>query len=138
MTPEMSTDEETISNVIETSEMPSKTFKIDFDTNRITEKIDGMEAMKQAIFCILNTIRYEHIIYSHNYGNELENMIGSDYDLAVAEAKRYIEEAIIADDRFSSVNNFKFQRLDSESMKITCDVETIYGLTLNVETEVAA
>jgi len=123
------------SSAIKTEEMPSLTYKIDFKQNRITEKIDNLEALKQAIYCALNTARYDYIIYSHNYGNELENAIGLDYDLAIAECKRYISEAILADDRFVSVNNFEFSRIDSETMEIQCDVESIYGLTINVKTE---
>ena len=136
MLPATTTDSSIISNVIETVEQPNKTYKLDFNKNRITEKIDNIEALKQAIFCILNTTRYEFTIYSHNFGTELENAIGLDYELAKSEIQRYIEEAILADDRFVNVSNFKFQRMGLNSLLVTCDVDTVYGLTLNVEQEV--
>lgn len=135
MTPKTSTNAQ-ISNEIITEEMTSKTYKIDFSKNRINEKIDGLEALKQAIYCILNTIRYENIIYSHNYGSEVNSAIGLDYDLAKAEVKRYISEAILADDRFIEIQNYTTEKLTSDSMLISFDVLTEYGLTLNVEKEV--
>lgn len=135
MTPKTSTNAQ-ISNEIITEEMTSKTYKIDFSKNRINEKIDGLEALKQAIYCILNTIRYENIIYSHNYGSEVNSAIGLDYDLAKAEVKRYINEAILADDRFIEIQNYTTEKLTSDSMLISFDVLTEFGLTLNVEKEV--
>ena len=135
MTPKTSTNTQ-ISNEIITEEMTSKTYKIDFSKNRINEKIDGLEALKQAIYCILNTIRYENIIFSHNYGSEVNSAIGLDYGLAKAEVKRYISEAILADDRFIEIQNYTTEKLTSDSMLISFDVLTEYGLTLNVEKEV--
>lgn len=124
-----------ISNEINTNEMTSKTYKIDFERKIIVEKIDRYEALKQAVYCILNTIRYKHIIYSFNYGSEIQNAIGMDYELAKSEIERYVKEAILADDRFTEIRNFKTEKIDSDSMLITFDVYTAYG-TINVEQEV--
>ena len=124
-----------ISNEISTNEMTSKTYKIDFERKRIVEKIDKYEALKQAIYFILNTIRYKHIIYSFNYGSEINNVIGMDYELAKSEIERYVREAILADDRFTEIRNFKVSKVASDSMSISFDVYTIYG-TINVEQEV--
>ncbi len=136
MTPQTRSTSQIISNEIVINEMTSKTYKIDFEGNRIVEKIDGFEALKQAIYCILNTIRYEHIIYSHNYGSELNNAIGLDYDLAKSEVERYVKEAILADDRFTEIQNYTTSKISSDSMMISFDVLTKYGSTLNVEKEV--
>ena len=37
---------------------------------------DGLDAMKQTIYMILNTERYQYIIYSWNYGIELIDLFG--------------------------------------------------------------
>lgn len=134
MTPQTSTSQ--ISNEIITQEMTNKTYKVDFNRNRITEKIDNLEALKQAIYFILNTIRYEHIIYSHNYGSEINNVIGLDFDLAKSEVERFVKEAILADDRFLEIQNYTTKKLTSDSMLITFEVLTNYGSTINVEKEV--
>lgn len=133
MIPQTNTD---ISNVLESNEMTSKTYKIDFENNRISEKIDGINALEQAIYCILNTIRYENVIYSRNYGSETENAIGLDYDFAKSEIERYVSEAILADDRFIEIQNYTTSKLNSDSMTISFDVLTNMGVTINVKKEV--
>ena len=125
-----------ISNEILTEEMTNKTWKVDFEKNRITEKIDSIESLKQAIYFILNTVRYENIIYSHNYGNEVLNVVGADFSLAKAEIERYVTEAILADDRFIEIQNYETTKLNSDNMLISFDVITNYGTTINVEKEV--
>ena len=37
---------------------PTKTWQIDFERERVAGNVDGLEAMKQAIFKILNTERF--------------------------------------------------------------------------------
>ena len=125
-----------ISNEILTEEMTNKTWKVDFEKNRITEKIDSIESLKQAIYFILNTVRYENIIYSHNYGNEVLNIVGADYSLAKSEIERYIREAILADDRFSEIENYTTEKISSDSILIKFDVYTSSGSTISIEKEV--
>nr|WP_313785006.1 DUF2634 domain-containing protein [Paenibacillus larvae] len=38
--------------------------------------MDGLEAIRQAVHKILHTERYEHLIYSPDYGSELTGLIG--------------------------------------------------------------
>lgn len=44
--------------------MPSKTYYINRNTNRISGYIDDKDAIVQAIYLILSTGRYESLIYS--------------------------------------------------------------------------
>ena len=44
--------------------MPSKTYYINRDTNRISGYIDDKDAIVQAIHLILSTKRYKSLIYS--------------------------------------------------------------------------
>lgn len=37
--------------------------------------MDGMEAVKQAVYKILQTERYKYVIYDWNYGVELEDLL---------------------------------------------------------------
>lgn len=62
---------------------PTKTYKI--KDNRIVGFTDGKEALKQAIQLILGTERYEYLIYSWNYGSELNGLIGRQKDIAESE-----------------------------------------------------
>lgn len=126
-----------ISNEIITEEMTNKTWKVDFEKNRITEKIDGIESLKQAIYFILNTVRYENIIFSFNYGNELSNIIGHDFEFIKSEAERYVKEAILADSRFKEILDFDIQRSGVDSCSMYFKVVTNEGV-ISIEKEVLA
>ena len=74
--------------------LPTKTHKMDLDGNRIAGFTDGQDAMKQAIYKILRTERYKQIIYSWNYGIELEDLFGMPASYCVPEIGRRIKEAL--------------------------------------------
>ena len=59
---------------VEVIEQPSLCHRMIFDDGRISGECDGVEAVKQAIYNILNTERYQYIIYSWNYGVELKDL----------------------------------------------------------------
>ena len=112
----------------EEENLPSKTYRIDFDNGRISGFTDEIEAVKQAIVLILNTDRFRHMIYSWDYGSELKNVIGEDFDIAESEAKRYITEALTQDDRITAVSDFIFTKMtEKQTARISFTVETIYG-----------
>lgn len=105
---------------------PTKTYKINFETGRIEGLCDEVQALKQAIYLILNVERYEYLIYSWNYGSELKGLVGKDKDIAESEYKRRIREALIQDDRINNVDNFIFNyRKDGVLVRFT--VFSIYG-----------
>ncbi|MDU8766989.1 DUF2634 domain-containing protein, partial [Clostridioides difficile] len=98
-------------------------------------KIDGIcddvEALKQTIFLILNTERYEHLIYSRNYGVELNDLIGEPISYVIPELERRIKEALIQDDRVENVDNFEFQDVKG---KVHCKF-TVYSKYGNIKAE---
>ena len=109
----------------------SRTYKMAGD--RIQGYIDGLDALKQAIYKVLNTERYEYPIYSFNYGIELENLIGKDPVYVQIELKRRIRECLLRDDRITEVDNFKFE-FNEDQLKCTFDVHSIFGnLTISRE-----
>jgi len=116
----------------ETEEIqPSRTYRI--SGNKIQGFVDGLEALKQAIYKVLNTERYEYPIYSFNYGIELENLIGKDPVYVQIELKRRIRECLLRDDRITEVDNFKFE-FNGDQLKCAFDVHNIFGnLTISRE-----
>ena len=119
---------------INESTEPSSTFFIDFEKGRISGFIDEKEAVKQAIMLILNTERYKFLIYSWNYGAELEALIGTHPDIVEDEAERLISEALLQDDRITTVYDFEFSR-NRDTLLVNFKVDSIYG-DIDVETEV--
>ena len=60
----------------EIKEQPSLTYKMELDGDSVRGLVDNREAMKQAIFRILSTERYQHIIYPRWYGIETLDLYG--------------------------------------------------------------
>ena len=106
---------------------PSHTYDVDFRTDsQIRDYADKLRAMEQAIYKIINTERYQHIIYSWNYGIELQDLFGQPIPYVYAELQRRIEEALMNDDRITKVYNFEFSNNGGDVMT-EFDVDTIYG-----------
>lgn len=119
---------------INESTEPSNTFFIDFEKSKISGFVDEREAVKQAIMLILNTERYKFLIYSWNYGAELEALIGTHPDIVEDEAERLISEALLQDDRITAVYDFEFGR-NRDTLLVNFKVDSIYG-GIDIETEV--
>lgn len=102
----------------------SRTYKI--SGNKIQGFTDELEALKQAIYKVLNTERYEYPIYSFNYGIELENLLGKDRMYVQIELKRRIRECLLRDDRVTEVDNFRFE-VAGDTIQCTFDVHSIFG-----------
>ena len=104
--------------------------------NKIQGFTDELEALKQAIYKVLNTERYEYPIYSFNYGIELESLIGKDKTYVQIELKRRIRECLLRDDRITEVDNFKFE-FNGDQLKCTFDVHSIFGnITVSQEVNI--
>ncbi|OOM82337.1 hypothetical protein CLPUN_03060 [Clostridium puniceum] len=110
----------------EFQEQPSKTYKIDIDKERIIGYIDEIEAIKQSIYKIINTERYDYLIYSWNYGIELSDLFGEPIPYVYSEIKRRITEALTQDDRIDSVDAFSFENKRG-IVSVTFTAHTIYG-----------
>lgn len=106
--------------------MPSYTYNINRNTNRISGYIDDKDAIVQAIYLILQTERYESMIYNWYYGAELDNLIGKNRNYVTSELKRMIREALIEDDRISKVTSFSFS-YKNDSILVQFLVQTIIG-----------
>ena len=112
---------------LEVETQPSKNYKMHIQDNIISGTCDGLEAMKQVIYKILNTERYRYPIYSWNYGVELSDLIGEPVSYVCAEAERRITEALTQDDRIDEVSDFNFDINNKHEVVCTFVVHTIFG-----------
>lgn len=116
--------------------MPSYTYNINRNTNRISGYIDNKEAIIQSIYLILQTERYESVIYDWYYGVEIDGLIGKNRDYVTSELKRVIKEALLEDDRITDVSNFSIT-YDNNTALVEFLVETIIGdMTINWEVNI--
>ncbi len=113
-------------NDFEYEELPTRTYKLNISADTITGFVDGLEAMKQAIYLILNIERYEYIIYSWDYGIELRDLFGQPTSFVFSELKRRITEALLQDSRIDSVDDFTFDVVKSK-VHVRFVVSTIFG-----------
>lgn len=111
---------------VEEQQQPSLTWKLDLENKRITQMIDGLEAVKQAAFVILETERFQYLIYSFDFGSELQGLIGKSPLFVQSEIRRLIKEALLQDDRITDVQNVSFQTT-GDSMLVEFTVVTIFG-----------
>jgi hypothetical protein len=119
---------------LEVKTQPSRTYKMHLDRETISGSCDGQDAMAQAIYKILNSERYEALIYSWDYGIELKDLFGEPISYVCPELQRRIEEALMQDDRITSVTDFEFDISEKRTVKVSFTVHTIYG---DIETEKA-
>lgn len=106
---------------------PTNTFMIDWPSRQISGMGSGLAAMRQAVDIILNTERFRWQIYSPNFGVELEELIGEEYDYVTSEIARRVEDAFSTDSRVLSVGNFVFTDQGQGVLKCVFDVSTIFG-----------
>ena len=110
------------------SEDIDKTYKIDIENNRVKSSlIDKIEAVKQASFLILNTERYECVLYSWNYGIETKDLIGKSIDYVYPELCERIKEALLQDSRITNVDSFSYEVKKKGKLTVYFTEHTIYG-----------
>lgn len=107
-----------------------RTYGMDFQRKRIRGMIDGEEAVRQAIWKILNTTRFAHLIYDDDYGNDIfsklhDSALTDDYissDLPVM-----LEDALTYDERITGVSDVQYKIVSRDSVHVTFTANTIYG-----------
>ena len=121
----------------QTEQFANKTYKINFEEKRIIGEIDDLEAVKQAVYKILHTERFNSLLYSWDYGVEFENLIGKDYDFILGDLQRRIEEALLQDDRIERIENVKVNKKQNDSIDVSFIVISKYGnVTMGVNINV--
>lgn len=108
----------------EIQQAPSKTFRM--HDKALAGYVDGKDAVRQAIYCILNTERYDWLIYSWNYGVELKDLFGKPIGLVRSKIKKRIKEALMQDDRIQGVDAFSFE-VSGRKLSVMFTVHTQYG-----------
>lgn len=90
--------------------------------------VEGIEAIKTWIWKSLNTERYKYLIYSWDFGHELDSLIGKSYtpSYTSAETIRYIKEALLINPYIKNIDIITSTFKDG---KLIADIKinTIYG-----------
>lgn len=108
------------------AELPTNTLFLHISKDTVAGFADRLQAMIQAIYLILSIERYEHLIYSWNYGIELADLFGQPISFCIPEIKRRIIEALMQDSRITGVDEFNFEHKRGKVFT-TFTVHTIFG-----------
>lgn len=109
-------------------EMPRE-YQIDFTTGNLTGNIvDGIEALKTWVYLTLHTSRYRHIIYSWDYGNELEDLLGQSFtqEYLNTEIPRLLEESLLINPHIKSITDVNVT-LNQDKLSGSFKINTDYG-----------
>ncbi|MCD8216683.1 MAG: DUF2634 domain-containing protein [Clostridiales bacterium] len=120
-----------ISEVVEAEGLPSRTYRLDLDEGRIVGFVDDLDAVTQAIRKAIITPRFKCLIYSDQYGSEVEDaVIANDATREYTEAamEGFIKDALAPDTRILDVSDFSFE-FKNDAAYVSFTVETIYGET---------
>lgn len=104
-------------------------YEIDFQTGQLTRKlVKGLEAVKTWVWMALQTARYRYQIYSWNYGNELENVLGTSYsqEYLESELQFLIKDCIFENEHIKEIKEFQCIK-ENDAIRISFFVVTEYG-----------
>lgn len=111
-----------------------KEVKWDFDNNVPVFKngapviVTGKDAVFVWAWKALNTQRFRHEIYTWDYGNEAESLIGKPFtvEMKQSEAARCVKECLLINPYISEVTDIKVEFSDG-ALAISCTIKTVYG-----------
>lgn len=94
------------------------------------------EALKIWIYKALRTKRFAYEAYTHNYGTEVENVIGTADSLEIQESeiKRYITECLMVNPYIQELSGFLFEHRQGKTT-VSFEVTTVYD-KMTYESEV--
>ncbi|MBS4959615.1 MAG: DUF2634 domain-containing protein [Clostridiales bacterium] len=105
---------------------PTRTYCMDLENRRMAGFCDGLTAVKQAVYKMLQTERFEELIYSENYGLQVKDLFGQDSSVVEAVLAGRIAEALQMDERITAVSGFTFTR-SRESLHVAFTVTSTEG-----------
>lgn len=97
-------------------------------------EVTGKDAVLVWAWKALHTPRFRHEIYTWDYGNETDNLIGQPFteELKQAEAVRFVRECLLINPYVTDVTDISVVFADG-SLKIACTLSTVYGeVSINV------
>ena len=108
-------------------EQPSRTYGMNMEDGTVQGYVDGLEAMRQAVYKVLLTERYQYPMYSWDYGVELADLFGEPVSYVCPELERRITEALLQDGRIEGVDGFSFSFPRKGTVHVSFTVHTIFG-----------
>ena len=106
-----------------------KEYAFSFEDGKLTGKVlEGKEALKVWIYKALLITRYTYPIYTWDYGQDLDELIGQGYEKGFieSEVERRIKECLLVNKKIKGCSNFEISLLN-DNLQVSFTVETVYG-----------
>lgn len=127
MFPFVDTDDE--ESTQEQEEYIPREYGINFETGQLSGKIvEGYDAVLVWAWLALHTPRYRYYIYSDDYGQEYEDLIGRSYstELTESELERMTEECLLENPYITGIENFSCVK-DEDKVIVSFTLVTTLG-----------
>ena len=121
--------------VVRAADQPSRTYGVDFDRGRVVGMVDDTAAMRQAILKIMRTERFSCLIYSWNYGRELNGIFGQSFPVVQSEIRRAVKEALLQDGRVLDVRDITVSLVGRRAAQVSFTAVTVFG-EISIDEEV--
>lgn len=111
-------------------------YGIDFETGQLSGKIvEGYDALLVWTWIALHTPRYRYYIYSEDYGQEYETLIGKNYseELTDSELERMTEECLTENPYITGIENFTCTKKEEKVTLSFSLITTLGDGEVNIE-----
>lgn len=102
---------------VSNSRQTSDSYRMQIENERVRGTVTELEALAQACYKALNTERYRFVIYSWDYGIELNDLFGKPVSYVFAVLPDRIRDCLMQDDRVEGVDGFE---LSSNGGDVLC------------------
>lgn len=106
-----------------------KEYEFDFTTGQLAIKaLEDKAALKIWIYKALLTNRYIYPIYSWDYGQDLEELIGQGYGKGFieCEVQRRIQDCLMVNERITGCHSFEINFINDQ-LQVSFTVNTTFG-----------
>lgn len=134
MIPQTDDYNDLITDDFEYAYLTDRTYELDPVTYRVkSDKIEGVDSVRQEIYLILSVERYDYVIYDE-FGVELKNLYAKQEAYVIPELERVIKDAVLRIDRVESISNFTISK-NGNARIVSFIAHSIYG-DIDIEKEV--
>ena len=102
------------------------TFRYVKERDAIIGTVADRDALEQSIFFILMTERYTYPIFNRDYGVDFDGIIGNTVEDVRTLLPQRIREALLMDDRITSVDEVVVQEIESGVALVTIYIEDVF------------
>ena len=122
-------DEDIDVEELEEQEQITDDYEIDFTTGKLTGNIvSGVDAVKQWVLLVLATRRYAYMQYSWDYGTELEELVGKNFekDYIESEVYRMLTDAFSINEEIEGIRDLVCD-MEKDRLTVSFTLLTLYG-----------